>query len=106
MSQTDLSVQLDTQVERLLDRSDKDGVSLALVIQQSGNVIVERYGTQPENVFQPEIEITADSTLTSWSMAKSITHAWRSRGTDLRTAAGALGGTSSRNFLGKCWKPT
>ncbi len=30
---------------------------------------------QPENVFQPEITITAESTLTSWSMAKSITHA-------------------------------
>ena len=34
-----------------------------------------RYGVQPENIFQPEIAITADSTLTSWSMAKSITHA-------------------------------
>jgi CubicO group peptidase (beta-lactamase class C family) len=30
---------------------------------------------QPENIFQPAIEITAESTLTSWSMAKSITHA-------------------------------
>ncbi len=52
-----------------------DGVSLALVVKQGGDVIAERYGVQPENIFQPEIAVTADTTLTSWSMAKSITHA-------------------------------
>jgi hypothetical protein len=72
MSQTDLSAQLETHVDKLFGRGDHEGVSLALVIQKSGKVIVERYGTQPENVFQPAIGITADSTLTSWSMAKSI----------------------------------
>ena len=52
-----------------------DGITLALVVQQRGDVVAERYGVQPENIFQPELEITAESTLTSWSMAKSITHA-------------------------------
>jgi CubicO group peptidase (beta-lactamase class C family) len=62
-------------VDQLFSRPDDEGVTLALLIQQRGEVIAERYGIQPANVFQPEIEITADSTLTSWSMAKSITHA-------------------------------
>jgi CubicO group peptidase (beta-lactamase class C family) len=62
-------------VDQLFARPADEGVTLALVIQQGGEVVAERYGTQPANVFQPEIEITADSTLTSWSMAKSITHA-------------------------------
>ena len=52
-----------------------EGISLAFVVQQRGEVIAERYGIQPENIFQPEIAVTADTTLTSWSMAKSITHA-------------------------------
>jgi CubicO group peptidase (beta-lactamase class C family) len=60
-------------VDELFERSD--GVSLALVICHRGEVVVERYGVQPENVFQPATAITADSTLASWSIAKSITHA-------------------------------
>ncbi len=44
-------------------------------MQRDGVVVDEWYGVQPENIFQPEIAITAESTLTSWSMAKSITHA-------------------------------
>lgn len=62
-------------VDQLFDRPDDEGVTLALVVQQGGDIVAERYGTQPANVFEPEIEITADSTLISWSMAKSITHA-------------------------------
>ena len=62
-------------VDELFERPPHEGVSLALLVQQGGEVVVERYGVQPENIFQPAIEITADSTLTSWSMAKSITHA-------------------------------
>lgn len=62
-------------VEELFQRPDDDGVTLALLVQHRGEVVAERYGVQPENVFQPAIEITADSTLTSWSMAKSITQA-------------------------------
>jgi CubicO group peptidase (beta-lactamase class C family) len=52
-----------------------DGITLALVVSHGGDIVAERYGVQPENPFQPELEITAESTLLSWSMAKSITHA-------------------------------
>ncbi len=51
------------------------GLSLALVVQQSGEVVLERYGHQPDTVFGPGGPVTADTTLVSWSMAKSITHA-------------------------------
>jgi len=64
---------LDGLIEDLFTRPE--GISLAFVIQRRGEVIAERYGVQPENIFQPEIAVTADTTLTSWSMAKSITHA-------------------------------
>ena len=33
-----------------------DGITLALVVQRRGEVVAERYGIQPENIFQPEIE--------------------------------------------------
>ncbi len=66
---------LDSLIDELFARPDGDGLSLALLVQQRGEVIAERYGVQPENIFQPEIVVTADTTLTSWSMAKSITHA-------------------------------
>ncbi|MFT4774895.1 MAG: CubicO group peptidase (beta-lactamase class C family) [Ilumatobacter sp.] len=62
-------------VDELFDRPAAEGHSLALVIQQGGAVVAERYGTQPANDFQPAVELDADSTLISWSMAKSITHA-------------------------------
>jgi len=62
-------------VDELFERPSDAGVTLALVVQHRGEVVTERYGIQPENIFQPAIEITAQSTLTSWSMAKSITHA-------------------------------
>lgn len=51
------------------------GVSLALVVLQDGRVVAERYGRQPDTPFSPGEDLTADSTLISWSMAKSITHA-------------------------------
>jgi CubicO group peptidase (beta-lactamase class C family) len=62
-------------VDDLFERPADEGVTLALIVQRGGQVVSERYGIQPENIFQPAIEITAASTLTSWSMAKSITHA-------------------------------
>jgi CubicO group peptidase (beta-lactamase class C family) len=65
---------LDEQVDSLFDRPDADGITLALLVVQHGEVVTERYGVQPANVFQPELVITAESTLTSWSMAKSMTH--------------------------------
>lgn len=66
---------LDVLVDDLFTRPEGEGITLALVAQQRGEMVAERYGTQPANIFQPEMPITAESTLTSWSMAKSITHA-------------------------------
>ncbi len=40
-----------------------------------GEVIVEHYGTHPATIFAPETRVTAETTLTSWSVAKSVTHA-------------------------------
>ena len=51
------------------------GVSLALVVQHRGRVVHERYGAQPDTIFGPGGPVDADTTLISWSMAKSITHA-------------------------------
>jgi CubicO group peptidase (beta-lactamase class C family) len=64
-----------SQVDDLFARPADEGLTLALVVQRNGVVVDERYGVQPENIFQPEITVPAESTLTSWSMAKSITHA-------------------------------
>ncbi len=52
-------------VDELFQRPVDDGVTLALLIQHRGKVVAERYGIQPENIFQPAIQITAESTLTS-----------------------------------------
>ncbi len=51
------------------------GLSLALVVMQGGQVVFERYGQQPDTLFGPGGPVTADTTLVSWSMAKSFTHA-------------------------------
>jgi CubicO group peptidase (beta-lactamase class C family) len=51
------------------------GVSLALLVLHRGELIVERYGSQPDSVFGPGGPVTAETTLISWSIAKSITHA-------------------------------
>lgn len=71
---TDLDA-VNARVDALFERPDSEGTSLALVIQQRGDVVAERYGTQPANVFEPARTLDVDSTLVSWSMAKSITHA-------------------------------
>ncbi len=51
------------------------GLSLALVVMHRGEVVFERYGIQPDTIFGPGGPVDADTTLISWSMAKSITHA-------------------------------
>lgn len=61
--------------DELFDRDPATGHSLALVVMQAGEVVFERYGTQPDTAFGPGGPVTADTTLISWSMAKSITHA-------------------------------
>jgi CubicO group peptidase (beta-lactamase class C family) len=66
---------LDDQANRLFGRSADVGVSLALVVQRGGQIVLERYGHHPDTVFGPGSPVGHDSTLLSWSMAKSITHA-------------------------------
>jgi CubicO group peptidase (beta-lactamase class C family) len=67
---------LDREIDDLFGRPADEGVSLALVVQRHGEVIAERYGARPANLFQPaELPITPDMPLISWSVAKSITHA-------------------------------
>lgn len=51
------------------------GITLALAVMHAGDVVFERYGVQPDTIFGPGGPVTAETTLTSWSMAKSITHA-------------------------------
>lgn len=62
-------------VDSLFSRPESEGQTLALLIQQHGEVIAERYGTQAANDFQSTLNLDAGSTLISWSMAKSVTHA-------------------------------
>ena len=65
-----------TDAAHLLFAADAaHGTSLALVVQQHGEVLFERYGIQPDTMFGPGGPVDATTTLTSWSMAKSITHA-------------------------------
>ncbi|MEM1335741.1 MAG: serine hydrolase [Actinomycetota bacterium] len=66
---------LDVVVGDLFDRAPDEGLSLALVVMQGGEIVAERYGVQPANVFETEKAIDATSTLISWSMAKSMVHA-------------------------------
>lgn len=70
-----MPVSTDDLLDQLFDRPIEQGVSLAFVATHRGDVVAERYGTQPANDFQEAQTITAASTLLSWSMAKSITHA-------------------------------
>ncbi len=51
------------------------GISLALLVMRRGELVFERYGVQPDSVFAPGGAVTPETTLISWSMAKSITHA-------------------------------
>jgi CubicO group peptidase (beta-lactamase class C family) len=61
--------------DQLFDPDAAHGRSLAFVVQHAGRVVFERYGTQPDTVFGAGGPVSADTTLISWSMAKSITHA-------------------------------
>ena len=67
---------MQSEVDALFERPAEEGTSLALVVLRHGEVVVERYGVRPPNLFQPEAEpITASTPLISWSIAKSMTHA-------------------------------
>jgi len=67
---------LDEFADELFGRPADEGVSMALLVARGGELIVERYGVRPGNLFQPDDEpITAATPLISWSTAKSIVHA-------------------------------
>lgn len=66
---------LDDRVDSIFLRPADLGVSLALVVVHRGDIVAERYGTQPETAFGPAVELDENSPLISWSTAKSITHA-------------------------------
>jgi len=68
-------VQLDDRIDEIFSRPPEFGVSLAMVVMIDGEIVAERYGVQPATPFGPAAEVTADTTLISWSTAKSITHA-------------------------------
>lgn len=63
-------------VDEIFERPSEHGISLAMVVMHQGEVVAERYGTQPANDFEPEAkQLDVESTLISWSTAKSMTHA-------------------------------
>lgn len=62
-------------VEAVFARPAEQGISLAMVVMHGGAVVAERYGHQPGNVFQEGFDVTVDTTLISWSTAKSMVHA-------------------------------
>lgn len=68
-------VAVDRAADALFAPDAAHGLSLALVVMQSGAVVAERYGVQPDTLFGPGGPVDRDTTLVSWSMAKSITHA-------------------------------
>ncbi len=65
----------DDVVDELFARPATTGTSLAFLALRGGEIIAQRYGRRPANDFQEAEDITAGSTLLSWSMAKSVTHA-------------------------------
>jgi CubicO group peptidase (beta-lactamase class C family) len=68
-------VTIQRRVDAIFERPSEYGLSLAMVVMHRGEIVAERYGVQPETVFGPSEQITADSLLISWSTAKSIAHA-------------------------------
>lgn len=60
----------------LFSRPAEEGVSLALVVQQGGEILVERYGERSGSLFNPEpASVDADTPLDSSTAAESIVHA-------------------------------
>jgi CubicO group peptidase (beta-lactamase class C family) len=65
------------ELEAVVDEAfsmDDLAVTNAVVIVQGGRVLVERYAGVKEFFDRPTEPVTADSTLLSWSMAKSMLH--------------------------------
>jgi CubicO group peptidase (beta-lactamase class C family) len=66
---------IQSRVDAIFERPAEQGVSLAMAVVHRGDVVAERYGEQPATPFGDAVRLDRDSTLISWSMAKSITHA-------------------------------
>jgi CubicO group peptidase (beta-lactamase class C family) len=67
---------LDAEIDALVTRPADEGTTLAFVVQQGGEIVAERYGVRPGNLFEPEpAPVGPETGLISWSIAKSITHA-------------------------------
>ncbi len=66
---------LQRRLDDIFARPEEQGISLGAAVMHRGEVVAERYGTQPATEFGPAVQLDAESTLISWSMAKSITHA-------------------------------
>src|SRR6476619_5231856 len=45
---------LDRELDELFARPAEEGVSLAVVVQRHGEVVTERYGVRPANLFEPD----------------------------------------------------
>lgn len=58
-----------------MTRDATAGVSSALVVSVSGEVVAERYGVIPGNASREERVVDASTPLLSWSVAKSVVHA-------------------------------
>lgn len=63
------------RVDALFERPVEQGTSLAVAVMHRGELVAERYGTEPETPFGPAVPLGPESTLISWSTAKSMTHA-------------------------------
>lgn len=66
---------VEDRIDAIFERPAARGIPLAIVVVHRGEIVAERYGVQPATAFGPEAAITPRSTLVSWSVAKSITHA-------------------------------
>jgi CubicO group peptidase (beta-lactamase class C family) len=67
---------LEQEVDALFARTATEGITLAFVLVHHGEVLLERYGVQPGNLFQPDdVEVGPSTPLISWSTAKSMVHA-------------------------------
>jgi len=70
-----MSESVTSAVEAVMTRDATAGVSSALVVSVSGEVVVERYGVIPGNALREERVVDASTPLLSWSVAKSVVHA-------------------------------
>jgi len=95
-----MSESVTSAVEAVMTRDATAGVSSALVVSVSGEVVAERYGVIPGNALREERVVDASTPLLSWSVAKSVVHAIvgvlvADARVDLDTPIGLSGGARS-----------